>query len=105
MDNKKNFYGKSKLQFSLTFHQGWAERPVYSTKGNTSEKQKGVHMLDLITNNFNLSLEEIDMYRKKIRHELMMDLDDMKNHQDKKPFSKDEYGNFISPFASRKRIF
>jgi len=75
------------LRAKLTFDDGYAENPIYLIKAITTEKDKGLDMVDLIRNNFNLTLEEIRKnFLKKLEEER------------KKIWTRDERGNITSPF-------
>lgn len=99
MDNKKKFYAKRILSVNLSFNDGYREEPIYTIKGNTSEKEKGFNMINLIRDNFNLTEAMMDYYTKKIREEITAEMNgyEYKTHG----FTRDENGSIISPFASK----
>ncbi len=107
--NRKNrFVPKSRLRAKLTFDEGMAEYPVYSIKAFTNEKEKGINMLKLIEDNFEISDEDRrDYIRRKLEE---WDKDSMKPTDYPKGFrtepfkwTKDERGNIISPFSDKAK--
>ncbi len=101
------FYGRSKLRAKLTFDDGYAERPIYSIKAMTSEIQKGFDMIELIKNNFNIDNKNIEEATLKNKDEILADIEDMKDMKDQMmndPFTRDEKGNIVSPFRSKRKL-
>lgn len=102
----KKLYRSNNLHARLSFNDGYAETPIYSIKAVTSEKNKGFDMIDLIMDNFNIICKEIKLHREAVKSQLLEEL----NHLDKKIISppiilnRDEKGNLVSPFASKKKL-
>ncbi len=107
MKNQKNqgkYMPRSRLRAKLSFDEGFAENPIYSIKATTGEKEKGINMLELIENNFNISAyDRIEATKKKLKE---LDADAMTPtevgpgiEQEKIKFSRDSEGNFCSPFS------
>ena len=105
----------SYLRARLTLDDGFAENPVYKIVGNTTEKKKGIMMLTLIENSFNISekdrkeaikktLEDLD-HREKVAFTPTIIPGEIKKRQKKEliTWTRDEKGNIVSPFRSRKK--
>lgn len=99
-------YRSSKLRASLNFNDGYAERPIYSIKAITSEKEKGLDMIDLIMDNFNIISNEIEKHRKIIQAQILQEMNHLNNEIISPPLKlkRDENGNLVSPFASKKKL-
>ncbi len=103
---KKNFHGSSKLRVKLTADDGFIERPIYSIKGMTTEKDKGFNMIELIKNLFGISDKAITEDTNRMCEEIRNDIPGMREQGDlKDAFTRDEDGNIISPFRTKKKIF
>ena len=88
---KDKFQRINLLRAKLSFDDGFAEHPIYVIKATTNEKKKGLYMLELIENNFNITIEDKrNEFIKKVRE------------QDKIKWTRDEKGNIISPFNIKK---
>ncbi len=106
MRNKKE-YRRNKLRARLSFDEGLVERPIYSIKAETTEKRKGLAMVQLIFNNFNLTLDNYIQYIEEEQRKLIEEI----NGMERKPFSpptipklhRDEKGNLASPFRTKKK--
>lgn len=101
-------YGR--LRAKLSFDDGFAERPLYNIKAFTNEKEKGIDMVELIGNNFGISRKDIDeALQRKLKewNEDAMKPTIIKDEEIKKKqikFTRDERGNIVSPFKSKKKI-
>lgn len=101
---------KPRLRAKLTFDQGFAENPVYSIKGFTNEKEKGIGMIKLIKNNFSINGQDIDESTNREVEEwnkeaLKSKLGEKNKEWGEKPsikWTRDEKGNIKSPFATKK---
>ncbi len=106
MGKKIQIIGRSRLRAKLSLDDGFAERPIYSIKAFTNEKDKGINMINLIEDNFGITLEDkLEAGRKEFQ-EMNKEMDEMEkkvDNIDKSKFSKDEKGNFISPFSSKAK--
>lgn len=109
MKGIKNYVPKGVLRAKLSFDEGFAEEPIYTIKGYTSEKIKGIDMMELIQDNFNIS----DKDRKKAFREKLKELNEdamkptkltpeLTKHQIK--WTRDKKGNIVipqSPYAKK----
>ncbi len=101
----KGFFGLGKLRARLTFNDGFAEKPLYSIKAVTTEKNKGHDMIQLIMNNFNITHQEIFREEQKLHETMRSEVPLMKYHQNTNdPFTRDEKGNIVSPFRSTRKL-
>jgi len=102
------------LRAKLTFDDGFAENPIDKIIANTTEKNKGIMMLERIENRFNISdkdrreaiertLVEMDN-REEVTFTPTVITEEIKKRQLKEPpqWTRDEKGNIVSPFKSRK---
>ena len=87
-ENRKN-YITAKLTF---FDWGWADNVIYRIKANVNEKDKGLDMINKIKEFFGIKNIDINEYEVKITND---EIDRIK-------WTRDERGNIISPFRSRK---
>lgn len=103
--NRSNFLNN--LRAKLSLDDGFAERPIYSIKGRTTEKDKGISMLELIEDQFNISKED----REKAFRKKMNDFNDLAMQPTEYPkgfepekikFTRDSKGNLASPFRTKK---
>ncbi len=92
------------MRAKLTFDDGYAERPIYSIKAMTTERQKGFDMIELIKNNFNIDNKNIEQATLKNEDEIMSEVEDMKKQMNDTIFTRDEKGNIVSPFRSKKKL-
>ena len=105
MGNKrKGFWGRGKLRARLIFDDGFAETPVYSIKGMVTEKFKGLNMIKLIKNLFNITNKEIIKDDDKARDDFNSDLNGLREHKRKVEFTRDETGQIVSPFRSKRKL-
>lgn len=107
---KKKKFNRSGRQADiaqLTFH-GWFGDLMDRIKAKTTEKEKGIMMLDKIENQFNISEVDRKSFRKELKEREEKEFDEMreqaKERKDKDPFTRDEQGNIVSPFASKKKL-
>ncbi len=103
---KIGYKPKNILKARLSFNDGYAERPLYSIKANTNEKEKGINMVELIKDNFNITQSDIKEFQKIQFNELSSDFEELeKKMVDRKPikWERDERGNIISPFGNKAR--
>jgi len=100
-------YRSSKLRARLSFNDGYAERPIYSIKAVTTEKNKGMDMAILIQDNFNFTSKEYERYREFIKAEILEEMNHVSNNISPEPvkLNRDEKGNLVSPFASNKKLY
>jgi len=101
------------LRAKLTFDDGYAENPIDKIIANVGEKNKGIMMLERIENRFNISdkdrreaiertLAEMDS-REKVAFTPTIIPEEIKKRQKEPPkWTRDERGNIVSPFKSRK---
>ncbi len=103
MRNPKE-YRSHKLNVRLSFNEGYAELPIYSIKASTSEKEKGFDMIHLICDNFNINIRQYDSYLEEKNKKLMKEVNGFENKPftEKVHWTKDEQGNIISPFKTKK---
>ncbi len=100
--HKKNNYPHKIMRARLSFDEGFRERPIYSIKGNITEKDKGLDMLDLIRTQFNISdRDQREFFREKLRE---LDMDAMTPTEPQK-IKRDEEGRIVSPFALERKPF
>ena len=105
----KKYLPKSRLRAKLSFDEGFAERPIYVIKAHAGEKEKGINMLELIETNFNICdqdrIEAVKKKLKELNEEAMTPTVLPKDLRDKQvKFTKDEEGNIVSPFRSKKKL-
>lgn len=101
MRNHKEWRG-SKLKARLSFDEGYTERPIYSIKASTTEKEKGIDMIELILTNFNITIREVGEYIKKKRISLVNEMKALAKTSPTINWTRDEHGNIASPFRSNK---
>lgn len=104
---KFNRSGRQADIAQLTFH-GWFGDLMDRIKAKTTEKEKGIMMLDKIENQFNISEVDREDFRKEMKEREEKEFDEMreqaKERKNKDPFTRDLMGNIISPFASKKKL-
>lgn len=104
--SKRKFKLRSlnELRAKLSFDEGFAERPIYVIKGFTSEKDKGVDMIHLIKQNFNISDEFIRRKLMQLNSEAMRVTKYPSGLTPPPKLTRDEKGNLVSPFRSKKKL-
>ncbi len=98
-----------KLRARLGIDEGFAEKPLHSIKAYTTEKPKGLLMIELIENYFNISEEDrknsFKQKLKEINENAFTPTEFPKDIRDKQvKITRDEKGNIVSPFASKKKL-
>ncbi len=95
------------MRARLSFDEGFRENPIYSIKAKTTEKDKGMEMLELIEQNFSISKKDRD--EKFIAKMEEFNQDAMQPtivpkeiKQEKIKLHRDEKGNLASPFRTKK---
>lgn len=102
MINKKLLrYRNSRLRCKLSFDEGFAEQPIYSIKGFTNEKDKGIDMIELIKNNFSITQWDIEKGRSREAEEQYQHY---KKSQGAIKWTRDDKGNIVSPFSRRELL-
>jgi hypothetical protein len=105
-NNRINYF--KELRAKLSFDDGFAESPIYSIKGMTTEKNKGINMLELIEDHFKISKED----RKKAFVAKMSEINALAIQPTEQPkgfkhkkieWTRDEKGEIISPFKSKNK--
>lgn len=100
---KLHDYRSARLKARLSFDEGYAEKPVYSIKGWVSEKQKGLDMMELIENNFNITLMDREEDMKNKQKEFLEEMKDLstgeKEVSPRDKWTRDEKGNLVSPWS------
>ncbi len=113
-NHKKNNPRLGSTRAKLTFDDGFAEKPTHRIIGFTTEKDKGISMLELIQNKFNISEYEFkEAFKKKLsewQKEFQEPTEYKKTYpkkfslKDEKPqFTRDERGQIISPFGEKAK--
>lgn len=92
--------GKVAEVATLTFH-GWFGNLIDRIKAKTTEKDKGMQMVDLIEKRFSLNLGDMEIWRKDNLENERKELEELQS----KPFQRDQFGNIISPFVNKKKPF
>ena len=104
---KLSYQPKSKLRCRLSFDEGYAERPLYSIKAFTNEKDKGISMIDLIQNNFDINSIDIKEFNERKINVLSNDFQDLINIprtlNEPLKLTRDEQGNLMSPFGNKAK--
>jgi len=92
------------MRVKLIVDQGFAERPVYSIKATTNEKEKGINMIELTSNIFSISNK--DMMEAVDRKLKEWDLDSRQptiiKGTPQVKWTRDERGNIVSPFKKKE---
>lgn len=82
----------------LDFHDHWG-RMFDRTRCKTTEKMKGILMIQKIMNYFDITIED---YQKRAEEELIKEAYEQRNIDTKQvKWNRDERGNIISPFSSK----
>lgn len=104
---KTNYSPKSRLRCRLSFDEGYAERPLYSIKAFTNEKEKGINMIDLIQDNFDINSMDIKEFHEDKFNLLNNDFKNLKNIprtlNKSLKLTRDEQGNLMSPFGNKAK--
>lgn len=105
--NNGNFSGSMRAR--LSFDEGFRENPIYNIKANITEKDKGLKMLELVEQNFNISKKDREEFFQNKLKEFTADAmlptkmpKEISKNQIK--FTRDEKGNIVSPFRSNRKI-
>lgn len=104
--NKNNIFGKSIIEGKLIFYD-LRENIINKVVGKTTEKNKGVAMVELIMNRFGLSDDDIINMNKNIS-EINKEMVNKVNNKisidrSRVNWTRDDRGNIISPFRSNKK--
>ncbi len=90
VENRKN-YITAKLIF---FDWGWADNIIYRQKARINEKEKGIQMISKLKDLFGITNKDIkESETLSIKYEI-----------EKIKWTRDESGNIVSPFKSKKII-
>ena len=100
---KKQIHRLGDMRAKLSFDEGFAENPIYSIKAKVSEKDKGVSMIHLIKQNFGIS-EEFFKRKMNEMHIAAMNPTEYPKFTTPVKWTRDEKGNIISPFRSKRKI-
>ncbi len=103
----KDVYGR--IYYNLTMNE---TRPfpktLYGIKATLGEKNKAFLMLDKIQSDFNINDWDIKRWRKEILNKEIINIEEITKQaeakESKKPFTRDEYGNIVSPFTSKEKL-
>ena len=105
--NQHKFNKSNEMVAKLSMNEGFREMPIYKIKAKVSEKKKGIDMLELIEQNFNISEKD----RKEAFKIKMKELEkDFENptivpklfKQEKIKWTRDDKGRIVSPFPTKK---
>lgn len=99
----KNTIKKADLTAKLTFFDwGWADNVIFSLKAMITEKHKGFLMIEKIKMFFNINNKDIiNNEEQHIKREIN-DIKEMQKEKSKIKWTRDEQGNIISPFRTKK---
>ena len=106
ISNKPQTRFRARLRAKLSFDDGFAERPLYSIKAFTNEKGKGINMIDLIRDNFDVSNLDLKEYQKDKFTELTRDFEELEEEKITRTpikWTRDEKGQIISPFGNKAK--
>lgn len=96
----KKIIKNANLTAKLTFFDwGWADNVVFSLKAKVSEKYKGLLMIERLKLFFGITNKEIVSNEKERIEE---EVNEVKKKRSKINWTRDEKGNIISPFRTRK---
>ena len=104
---KTNRSGRHADIAQLTLH-GWFGDLIDRIKAKTTEKDKGMMMLEKIENQFSISESDRIIFRKEMQAREEREWEEMERQakaMKDKPFKRDEYGNIISPFALKRKLY
>lgn len=91
---------KADLTAKLTFFDwGWADNVIFSLKARITEKYKAFLMIDKIKHFFGISNKDII---KNEKEHIKNEINEMREMKSKIKWTRDEQGNIISPFRTRK---
>jgi len=99
-NKRERMMKKVPMRARLSFDEGFAEKPIYTIKALVNEKLKGIRMIDLIKQNFNISDME---HKNNFKKEVERLNGDKEERQKKDAFTRDKDGRIISPFASNMK--
>ena len=105
--SKKEFkYKNARLRARLSFDDGYTEKPLYSIKAFTNEKGRGISMIELIQDNFNINSLDIKEFQQEKFNQLTEDFEVLeKNIKAREPikWTRDERGEIMSPFGNKAK--
>ncbi len=108
---KRQNFRREGLRAKLSFDDWFAEDPLYVIKATTNEKKKGLKMLELIENNFNISKKDREDFitnrLRELNEDAMTPTKLPKSMGDRQvKFIRDlETGQIVSPFKSKRKVF
>ena len=104
-NGKKKSFVKSVKRARFSIDEGFAEKPIYSVKAFTTEKDKGIDMVNLIKDNFDITSEDIDYaFKRKMedwQNDITPDEVTIKKSSATIKWTRDERGNIVSPFSKK----
>ena len=84
-------------------------KTLYGIKATINEKNKAFLMLDKIQSDFNINDWDIKRWREKILNKEVINIKELteqtESKEKKKPFTRDEFGQIKSPFASKRKLY
>ncbi len=95
------------LRAKLTFDDGLAERPIDRIVAFSTEKTKGMQMLERIEDRFGISQQDREsFFQDKLKEFKAMPIAEETKEVSSivNKLTRDERGNLASPFRSKKRI-
>lgn len=109
-NNKGNKDTYGSIYYNLTMNE---TRPfpktLYGIKATLGEKNKAFLMLDKIQSDFNITDWDIKKWREEILNKEIVNIEELtkqaESNEKKKPFTRDEYGQIKSPFASKRKLY
>lgn len=106
-DHKKKYFGSSEIRARLSFDEGFRERPLYAIKAKVTEKDKGIDMIELIKQHFNISQkDEKEAFEKKMeffRADFPRPTKIPKEiKQQRIKWTRDNKGRVVSPFRAKR---
>ena len=81
------------------FDWGWAENILFKLKAKQSEKNKGLIMIQKLKELFGISNHDIQLHERKIINDEVRKITFTRD-----VFTRDERGNIVSPFRSKRKI-
>lgn len=91
----------------LDFHN-WLGTVMDRTRGSTTQKDIGFLMINKIQDRFNISKEDLELFRKQMREKELEDFKEMERlatlrgkYEKDKAIERDESGNIVSPSSSK----
>ena len=100
MKKKQSRNGNPSDIASLTFHN-WFGEIMDRIKCKTTEKDKGIIMLNKIEGYFNIGPLDRQVFREKLREREIKDFEEMEKQADERrkvEWTRDEKGKIVSPF-------